>query len=67
MKNFIEVTEINERNKVLCPIGKITAVVDMGTDGAFIETGFDRKGESTGICTAESYSEIKEKLFHCEV
>lgn len=64
MKYFIEVTEANERNKVLCPIGKIMAVVDLGRDGAFIETGFDKDGESSGICTVESYSEIKLKLFN---
>lgn len=66
MKGFIEVTECMENCAVLCPIGKITAVIDTG-DGVFIETGFDGWGKSTGICVTESYENIKEKLSKCEV
>ena len=65
MKGFIEVTECMENCAVLCPIGKITAVIDTG-DGVFIETGFDGWGKSTGICVTESYENIKEKLSKCE-
>ena len=66
MKGFIEVTECMENCAVLCPIGKITAVIDTG-DGVFIETGFDGWGKSTGICVTERYENIKEKLSKCEV
>ena len=66
MKGFIEVTERMENCSVLCPIEKITAVIDTG-DGAFIETGFDGRGKSTGICVTESYENIKQKLIKCEV
>ena len=66
MKGFIEVTECMENCAVLCPIGKITAVIDTG-DGVFIEAGFDGWGKSTGICVTESYENIKEKLSKCEV
>ena len=66
MKGFIEVTECMENCAVLCPIGKITAVIDTG-DGVFIETGFDGWGKSTGICVTESYENIKEKLSKCDV
>ena len=66
MKGFIEVTECMENCAVLCPIGKITAVIDTG-DGVFIETGFDGWGKSMGICVTESYENIKEKLSKCEV
>ncbi len=45
MKGFIEVTECMENCAVLCPIGKITAVIDTG-DGVFIETGFDGRGKA---------------------
>lgn len=66
MKGFIEVTERMENYSVLCPVGKITAVIDMD-DGVFIETGFDGRGKSTGICVTESYENIKQKLIKCEV
>ena len=65
MKGFIEVTERMENCSVLCLVGKITAVVDTG-DGVFIETGFDGRGKSTGICVTESYEVIKQKLSKCE-
>lgn len=66
MKGFIEVTERIENCTVLCPVDKITAVVDTG-DGVFIETGFDGRGKSTGICVTESYDTIKLKLSKSEV
>lgn len=66
MKGFIEVTEITENSAVLVPIGKITAILKCD-EGAFIETGFDGKGKSTGICTAENYEEIKQKIKLSEV
>lgn len=66
MKGFIEVTERYDGFKVLYPIEKITAVVD-GTNGTFIETGFDRKGVSTGIYAVETFDEIKAQLTQSEV
>ncbi|MGN1052013.1 MAG: hypothetical protein ACI4SH_01325 [Candidatus Scatosoma sp.] len=61
MKGFIEVTERHGNSKVLCPINKITAVMDTG-NGVFIETGTDNDGESTGILAKESFAEIKDKI-----
>lgn len=61
MKGFIEVTECESGCKLLYAIGKIQAVVSDGQD-TFIETGFDRRGESAGAYVRESYEEVKGKI-----
>lgn len=66
MKGFIEVTEKHDGFKVLYPIEKITAIVDEA-NGTFIETGYDRKGASTGIYAVETFDEIKAQLTQSEV
>lgn len=63
MKGFIEVTDYDGGMKVLCPIEKITAIVNDENFGVFIEMGIDGKGESSGIVVMESYEEIKRMLF----
>ncbi len=61
MKGFIEVTERESGMQVLLCVDKITAVI-MDKSGAFVETGFDGKGASTGVLVCESYDEVKRKL-----
>lgn len=61
MKGFIELTERNDGFKVLLSLDRIMSIVE-AEDGAFIETGIDKKGESTGFFTKESYVEIVQQV-----
>lgn len=67
LKNFIEVTNYDNGMKVLVPVGRIMAVVCDDSGGAFIEMGTDNKATSSGVITAESYDEIKQKIKESEV
>ena len=66
MKGFIEVTDYDGGMRVILPVDKITSIVCDKAKSVFIEMGVD-KGVSSGILVTESYEEIKEKLFNCEV
>lgn len=61
MKGFIELTERNDGFKVLLSLDKVMSIVET-EESAFIETGVDKKGESTGFFTKESYAEIVQQL-----
>lgn len=67
MKGFIEVTDYDGGMRVILPVDKITSIVCDKVKSVFIEMGVDNKGVSSGILVTESYEEIKEKLFNCEV
>lgn len=62
MVDFIEVIEKNGNIKVMLPISKIWSISQCKDLTAFIETGLDEKGISTGVFTKELYIEIKKKL-----
>ena len=44
------------------PIKNIKSIVSNDDGTAFIETGIDKKGESTGFFTKESYVDIKRAI-----
>lgn len=62
MINFIEVTEKDGNIIVTLPLRKILSISKNKDLTAFIETGIDENGVSTGIFTKELYVEIKKKL-----
>ena len=62
MNNFIEITISDSENKALIPIRKICSIVCNADNTCFIETGCDSSGVSSGICTVETYDEIKQQL-----
>lgn len=59
MNDIIELTEKDGKFKVLIPIKNIMSIVETQDGNAFVETGCDKKGESTGFFTNELYSDIK--------
>ena len=62
MINFIELTEKDGNIVVILPIKKILSISKNKDLTAFIETGIDENGISTGIFTKELYVEVKKKL-----
>ena len=62
MKGFIEVTDYDGGMKVLLPVSKITAIICDDGGSVFVETGFNKEGESSGVLVTESYEEIKQKI-----
>ncbi len=62
MKGFIEVTEMESGMTVLLSVDKITAVLTDKDGAVFIETGFDKDGNSTGVVVSEKYDEVKSKF-----
>ena len=62
MKGFIEVTQKPERIQVLFPISRISAIFESDDCGAFIETGVDRRGESTGFYVEEAFYSVVQKV-----
>lgn len=60
--NIIELTERDNTFKVLIPVKNIKSIVSNDDGSAFVETGIDKKGESTGFYTKESYAEIKRTI-----
>lgn len=59
MNEIIELTERDDTFKVLMPVKNIKSIVSNDDGTAFVETGLDKKGESTGFYTKESYADIK--------
>ena len=59
MNDIIELTERDDTFKVLMPVKNIKSIVSNDDGTAFVETGLDKKGESTGFYTKESYADIK--------
>ena len=59
MHEIIELTERDDTFKVLMPVKNIKSIVSNDDGTAFVETGLDKKGESTGFYTKESYADIK--------
>ena len=62
MNEIIELTERDDTFKVLMPVKNIKSIVSNDDGTAFIETGIDKKGESTGFFTKESYADIKRTI-----
>lgn len=62
MKGFIEVTERELKVKVLFPINRISCVFASDDGGAFIETGVDRRGESTGLYVEEAFFNVAQQI-----
>ena len=60
--NIIELSERDNTFKVLIPVKNIKSIVSNDDGSAFVETGIDKKGESTGFYTKESYAEIKRTI-----
>lgn len=61
-KGYIEVTEKYEHVKVIVPLSIIMSISQQKDLTAFIETGYDAKGVSTGVFTCDLYVEVKNKL-----
>lgn len=59
---FIEVTEKVSGEKALVSINEIRAITRQDDNNVFIETDYDVKDGSIGVCVRESYDEIKGKL-----
>lgn len=62
MENFIEVIEKTGNTRVILPLSKILSISQCRDLTAFIETGVDAKGMSTGLFTTELFVEIKKKI-----
>ncbi len=62
MKGFIEVTEKHDRVKMLFPVSRISCVFESDDGGAFIETGVDKRGESTGVYVEEAFYAVAQKV-----
>ena len=62
MKGFIEVTEKREHVKMLFPVSRISCVFESDDGGAFIETGVDKRGESTGVYVEEAFYTVAQKV-----
>lgn len=62
MNEIIELTERDDTFKVLMPVRNIKSIVSNDDGSAFIETGLDKKGESTGFYTKETYEDIKRAI-----
>lgn len=62
MEKFIEVIEKTDKTKVILPLSKILSISQCRDLTAFIETGVDAKGVSTGLFTSELFVEIKKKI-----
>ena len=62
MNEIIELTERDNTFKVLMPVKNIKSIVSNDDGTAFIETGVDKKGESTGFFTKETYVDIKRAI-----
>ena len=62
MTQFLEVMEKEDNIQVLIPVKNIMSISVCSDGLAFIETGLDNKGFSTGIFTTETYADIKKKL-----
>ena len=61
MNEIIELTERDDTFKVM-PVKNIKSIVSNDDGSAFIETGLDKKGESTGFYTKETYEDIRRKI-----
>ena len=59
MNEIIELTERDNTFKVLMPVKNIKSIVSNDDGTAFIETGVDKKGESTGFYRKETFEDIK--------
>ncbi|MBQ4558150.1 MAG: hypothetical protein IJA61_02095 [Clostridia bacterium] len=62
MNEIIELTERDNTFKVLMPVKNIKSIVSNDDGTAFIETGVDKKGESTGFYTKETFEDIKRTI-----
>lgn len=63
VEDIIELTEKNVKFKVLIPIKNISSIFELKDDGtAFVETGTDKNGNSTGFVTNELYSDVRKML-----
>lgn len=62
MKGFIEVTDKQVGCKMLFPVSRISCVFESDDGCAFIETGVDRRGESTGLYVEEAFYAVAQKV-----
>lgn len=62
MIGFIEITEKHDQVKMLFPVSRISCIFQSDDGGAFIETGVDKFGESTGIYVEESFRDVVQKV-----
>ena len=62
MVSFLEVTEKQDNIKVILPLSEIRSITQCNDLSAFIETGLDSKGNSTGFYTKELFAKIKLQL-----
>lgn len=62
MKGFIEVTDKQVGCKMLFPVSRISCVFESDDGRAFIETGVDRRGESTGLYVEETFYTVAQRV-----